>query len=228
MPYIVDLSVRDVVSSVFKNIPETTIFKHRIRAESKINSKLKSKFQTPIVVKSDYRLSGDFLTQAGSTTINGISTLFNDELMEGQTIYCMETKEPLMIKTINSNLSLELFYPAKKTTFSGHGWVIPEEIVTATEFYTASLLLQYEYSDKAYNQEGDIYQKGYHKKAMEEIDNLLNSGAYNYKLEPQLAVGNEARLIEALDTVNSPQAEAFLVEIAGGSGFNVFEYESER
>jgi hypothetical protein len=216
MPYIVDLSVRDVVSNVFKNIPETTIFKHRIRAESKINSKLKSKFQTPIVVKSDYRLSGDFLT------------LFNDELMEGQTIYCMETKEPLMIKTINSNLSLELFYPAKKTTFSGHGWVIPEEIVTATEFYTASLLLQYEYSDKAYNQEGDIYQRGYHKKAMEEIDNLLNSGAYNYKLEPQLAVGNEARLIEALDTVNSTQTEAFLVEIAGGSGFNVFEYESER
>lgn len=218
--YFVDLSVKNYISKSFKNISEELIINQRVMAESVINSLLKSKFITPVTLKKEFHITGNFRVIRESNIVQGIGSKFISELEEGSTIYCQESKEPLLIKTIINDNSLELTFPAKKTCNMGSGWIIPSEIVFASVFYTAHLLLQYEFSDKSYSQDSSHFQNSYKKQAIESIDKLLNYPAYNYKLEPQVSKGNEARLIEAIDTETSVNIDSFLSEV-NGSTFSV-------
>lgn len=118
---------------------------------SKINAWLGSRYTIPIQPK--VFPDGTIAVTNADATVTGTGTTFTDDLQVNDTIQIDGTKEVLRVLSITSDTELEATSTAV-TSKSGSAWfVLPDDIVTASEFTSAYLLIIYKFAEQTSNQE---------------------------------------------------------------------------
>ena len=135
------------------NPTDLIIHRYIRKAESgKIDIWLGSKYAIPLTPK--VFLDGTISVISGSATVIGITTTFTDDLQINDTVQIASTKEVLRVLSISSNTEFEATSDAITTKSGSSFWIIPDEIVTCSEFITAWMLIEfYNYIEQAGNQE---------------------------------------------------------------------------
>lgn len=118
---------------------------------SKINVWLGGRYAIPIQPK--VFLDGTITVIADSNVVTGSSTTFTDDLCVNDTIQITSTKEVLRVLSIDSNTSFIATSEAVTSKAASTYWVVPDEIVTASEFISAYLLIDFYFAEQASNQE---------------------------------------------------------------------------
>lgn len=155
------------------------------RAESSINIHLAKRYFVP--VEKLVNLSGTISTSKADEDIDpiespynivtGSGTKFLTELSVLDTIHVNKTKEALKIKSITSDTELIVESNACNTSTSSTFFVIPESLVTISEYLTAQLILITHFSEKAYNQETERFNKQFEYFA-KDILNVIKNGQF--------------------------------------------------
>jgi len=172
------------------------------RAESKINLCLAAQFDITDGISKLSNLTGTIQTVKGSQALIGTSTLFTTELKIGDMVRVNSTGEAFRIEEIIDNTSLLVSFnsttlegtPVQNTSLSTF-ITIPDEIVTATEYETAALVLQKNFSEQSYNQDTKLFFESYQKYSSPIIKRLESGDYYNASLTPQTDEQTLARLV---------------------------------
>lgn len=180
-----------------------------ISADAKLNLHLGRRYIVPVVMEDQYLLSGTISMSANSTTITGTSTDFTDEVLVDDFIYPIKTREVMKVSNVSSTTVTVSADSINGFTGSTY-FILPPEIVTASRYYAAKLIVQTHFSEKDYNQETSTFDKTYKAVAMGIVNTICaNSVAsmnkkpnlvpmsdyYNDKLKAQLTSRNNARLV---------------------------------
>jgi hypothetical protein len=185
-------------------ITDTKIRDFIRRAESKLNLHLGRRYVVPIV-KND-NLTGTISISAGSTTINGSGTDFSNEIAVGDYIYPLTTKEAMKVTAVGGT-ALTVSANAVNAVSSSSYFVLPPEIVTASEYLSAKLIVQTYFSEQGYNQETSTFDSVYNEVAMDIINSIcgnsilerkpseIRSDYFNTDLQTQSTGNNNARLV---------------------------------
>jgi hypothetical protein len=206
-------SVREL-TPLFKAMTPEIIQSFIFRAEAKINRRLGGKYAIPLRKQVGYYSTGLVSITANSTTLSGVSTEFTSEIVEGQMLYLVGSREAVKVQSITDDDTIVLFHAVTRTATSSSFWVIPDEITTASEYLTASMLIEKEFSRQAYNQEGvKSFRNQYELLAKEEIDGLLLGNYYNDELVAQSSSKNEARIIKAYPSETMTLTKDFITEV---------------
>lgn len=175
-----------------------------VRAESKLNLHIGRRYQIPIV-KND-NLTGTISISSGNNTITGSGTDFINEIKVGDYIYPSSSNEAMRVETVTA-LNLTVSADAVNTVSSSSFFVLPPEIVTASEYLSAKLIVQTYFSEQDYNQETQTFDESYNAVAMDIINSIcgnaildrkpgdIRSDYYNTDLVPQATAKNNARLV---------------------------------
>lgn len=219
MPYTYPDSVKDL-TPLFKALAASTVNRFIQRAESKINRRLGGKYAIPLQKLPGNYLTGTISVGSGSASVTGVGTLFTQQVVEGDMLYVIDSREPIRIKLIDSDTTLTLEHNAQRTATNSSFWDIPESIATATEYLAASLLIRREFSKQAYNQETEKWSGEYERIAKEEIDGFLMGNYYDTSLVAQTAAKTAARIIQINDTESSERVTNFVKEVNSNSFTN--------
>lgn len=184
------------------------------RAESKLNLHLGRRYQIPIA-KND-NLTGTVSVVQGTTTVTGSGTDFSSEVSVGDYIYIVSTKEALRVSETGGG-ALTVSSNALNTASGSAFFVMPSEIVTASEYLSAKLIVQTHFSEQDYNQETQTFDQSYNDVAMDIINSIcgnsipdrlpgdIRSDYYNTDLVPQATGNNNARLVYVNTTNDARQ-----------------------
>jgi hypothetical protein len=220
-------SVREL-TPLFKAMTPEIIQSFIFRAEAKINRRLGGKYAIPLRKQVGYYSTGLVSITGGTNSLVGVSSEFTTELIEGQMLYLVGSREAVKVQSITNDLNIVLSHDVTRTATSSSFWVIPDELVIASEYLTASLLIEKEFSRQSYNQEGiKSYRNQYELLAKEEIDGLLMGNYYNSELVAQTSSKNEARIIKAYPSETMTLTQDFITEVNSKS-FTLINTESSR
>lgn len=173
-------------------ISDTSILEFIYQAESILNLGLNRRYATPIT-KTD-NLTGTIATTAGQTGISGTSTLFTTEVFPGDIIYCIDTREALKVSSITNATTIVASAAALYTETSSSFFIMPREIVTASMYHAAMLIILSHFSEQAYNQETGRFNTQYDAIAKSLIMQISKGDYYNTDLTAQSESKNNARL----------------------------------
>jgi hypothetical protein len=185
------------------------------RAESKLNLHLGRRYIMP-VVKHD-NLSGTISISAGTDTVSGVGTDFINEVFIGDYIYPLTTREAMRISAIADAGTLTVSANAIQAVSSSAFFVLPSEIVTASEYLSAKLIVQTYFSEQDYNQETQTFDRIYNEVAMDIINSIcgnsildrrpseIRSDYFNTDLQMQATGNNNARLVYINNTNEARQ-----------------------
>lgn len=226
MSYTYPESVREL-TPLFKALTPEIIQSFIFRAESKINRRLGGKYAIPLRKQVGYYSTGQVSITTATNTLVGVSTEFTTEIVEGQMLYLVGSREAVKVQSITDNLNIVLFHDVVRTATASSFWVIPDELVVASEYLTASLLIEKEFSRQGYNQEGvKSFRNQYELLAKEEIDGLLVGNYYNSELVAQTGSKNEARAIRVFPNETMDLTQNFITEV-NSSAFTKINAESD-
>ena len=188
-------------------------------ADAKLNLHLGRRYVVPVVKQTAYLLTGTISMSASSNSITGTGTDFTNEILVDDYIYPTKTRETLKV----SNVSASTITTSSDSIngFTASTWfIIPTEIVTASRYYAAKLIVQTHFSEKDYNQDTSTFDKTYNALAMDIINTICaNSVAsmnakpntvpmsdyYNSELQTQSTSNNNARLVYINNSNSSRQ-----------------------
>jgi hypothetical protein len=174
-------------------ISDTSILEFIYQAESILNLGLAKRYVTPIT--KDSNLTGTIASTASNSTITGTSTLFLTEVFPGDILYCIDKREAYKVSSIASNTSLTISTNALYTESSSSFFVLPREMVTASMYQAAMLIVLTHFSEQAYNQETGVFNTQYTMIAKNLID-VISRGEYlNTDLTEQVSTKSAARLV---------------------------------
>ena len=171
--------------------------------------------------------------------ITGVDTLFKTQkLRPEQHIYIYDSNEVAIIKSVNSETELTVYFfenkikssninivnnPIKTSVTNSVFYILNEKICTAIAYMAAKNLIMVDFSDKAYNQDTYPFYTQYELFAKEILDDLENGRFYDSSLAPQIANNNPARLIGTIKDSSYYQSKRFDNEI-DDCGYNYRYY----
>lgn len=180
-----------------------------VSADAKLNIHLGRRYVVPIVKKDDYLLSGTISMSSSSTTISGTGTDFTNEVLVDSFIYPIKTQEVMKVTDVTASTLTVSANSVNGFTDSTY-FLLPPEIVTASRYYAAKLIVQTHFSEKDYNQETATFDSTYNAVALDIINTICaNSVAqmnkkpnlvpmsdyFNSELKEQVTANNNARLV---------------------------------
>lgn len=201
------------LTKLLRNGDETDLLiKSFIRkSESIINPLLAKLYLMPIQKKID--LTGLITVVADDEIVTGINTLFLSEVFPGQMLRVNANGEALRVLSIesNTNLTVEFLvggvtdindvisYPGKPILSASNSSfiIIPDWLVTATEYETARLMMMNETADRAREKEDAkrSFLDEYEMIAKPIIENIKSGQYFDSSLKSQLNENNSNRLV---------------------------------
>jgi len=173
-------------------VTDSQILEFIFQAESILNLGLARRYSTPITAVTN--LTGTIATTASQTGITGTSTLFTTQVFPGDVIYCIDTREALKVSSITNATTIVASAAALYSESSSSFFVIPREIVTASMYHAAMLIILCHFSEQAYNQETGRFTTQYNAIAKDLITQISKGDYYNTSLTAQADSKNNARL----------------------------------
>lgn len=195
-------------------ISDSDILEFINQADSILNQALAKRYVVPVTAKIS--LTGAIAITAGSATITGSGTAFLSELYPGDIICALDTREVFKVLSIASNTSLTVTSNALYSDASSTFFVMPREIVTASQYYSAMLIILTHFSEQAYNQETGAFNNQYALIAEKLIDSISSGDYLNVNLAKQSDSASAARYI-IVNTANdirsfTDDAEKLIIE----------------
>jgi hypothetical protein len=201
------------LTPLLDSILDKRIMSFNRRAESIINPCFGNRYKIPVEKKQN--LTGTITTIDGNATITGVGTLFTTEVFPGEMIHVNKSKEALRILSIQSDTLLTVdheevtnsvgiksypgrpLYAVSASTF----FVIPDQIVTLSEYETARLLLMPTLADRARNREDQkrAFLDEYEMIAKPIMDKLREGLYYDSTLKSQIAANSTGRNVEVFE-----------------------------
>lgn len=161
------------------NPSDNDIWKFIRRAESvKINAWLGERYKVPLVPTS--YLTGTITVNADSKIVTGSSTTFTSDLNVFDVVQIASSGEVVRVASIESNTQFTATSEIVTSASASSFWIMPDEIVTASEFITAYMLIDFYFAEQASNQdEVEKYIDRMLKFAGDIIDQLKNGDYIN-------------------------------------------------
>jgi hypothetical protein len=188
-----------------RNITDGIIRNAINQSDSKVNSLLASRYIVTIEVIDEFKLTGTVTTTPASTDDDPIDGTNNTEVFPNDMVYIMGTREALKVKSVTDDTNLitdsNSIYQATDSKF----FIIPQSIVTVSEWYAAQILLLAYKSDISYQQEVMPLFNEYSKIVKPIIDELTNGRFYNTELKPQASAKTLSRFVKI--TQNTSDSE---------------------
>lgn len=176
------------------NNPTDTKIRSIIRdVDSKIGLWLATRYVNPIIPTS--YLTGTISISKDDKTLEGSGTTFTN-LLPGQSIQITGTGEVLRILTINSNTSITFDSEAVNAASGSTFWIIPDELVTASKYLSAHLIIMLYFSEKTINQDNvEKFDRRLEFFATDIIKRIETGDYLNTSLTEQIDSKNHARLL---------------------------------
>lgn len=193
------------------DITDSKIEVFRKKAESIINLCIAPYYKIPIEKKVN--LSGTITVNYQSNTIIGTDTLFSSEVFTGDMLHVNTSREALRIISIISDTELlidynvdgvtnsndETFYPGtpNQSVQNSSYFVIPDWLVTVTEYESAMLLLMPTIADRAREKEDSrrAFLNEYEVIAKPILDKIKAGKYFDSSLVIQDSSNNSNRLV---------------------------------
>lgn len=197
-------SVRELTPLLNANKPTDSEIRGFIkRAESIINQWIAKRYLTPIQKANN--LTGTISTIKASSdldviespynTITGSGTSFLSEVKALDMIYVVSTGEALKVLSVESDTSIICTSNACIDSTDSEFFIIPDTLVTCSEYMTAQLILISHFSEKAYNQETETFFRQFDMIAKSLIESLRNGSYFDNTLVTQSDTNTNARLV---------------------------------
>lgn len=204
-----------------RNVTDEVLRAFIAKSDSKVNSQISSRYIVPIEVIDEYKLTGTVTTTPASTDtdpidgtnniLTGVGTSFTTQVFPNDMIYIMGTREALKVKSVTSDTSLLFESNSIYQATASKIFIIPESIVTVSEYYAAQMVLLSYKSDVSYEQDVMPLFNEHSKVIQPIIDELKKGRFYNTELKPQAAGKTLARFVRI--TQNNSGDSDYLAKI---------------
>lgn len=190
MPYILPSEVRTRVKLLStSDIDDPGINNFIIDAESYINLCLSSLYVTPVQTKAN--LVGTVSIALSSTSLIGTNTTFLNDIQPKN--HLRIGNQLALVQSVNSDTSITISEFITSPLTNANYFIIPEEICSVSRYFASKLLLDFWYSERAYNQNADASSKKYEDVSMRILDQIEKGKYYNGNLKPQVIANTSAR-----------------------------------
>lgn len=184
MPYILPSEVRTRVKLLLtSDIDDPGVNNFIIDAESYINLCLSSLYITP--VQAINNLGGSVSIAQSSTLLIGTNTTFLNDIQPKN--HLRIGNQLALVQSVNSNTSITITEFITGSLTNANYFIIPEEICAVSRYFASKLLLDFWYSERAYNQNADSSSKKYDDLSMRILDQIESGKYYNSNLKPQIS-----------------------------------------
>lgn len=162
-----------------------------------IDDCLGGKYAIPL--RSD-DLTGTISVNSGVASITGTSTVFNSELRQYRHYHIIveDTRELLVVDNYTSDTTLTLKYAPVLNATDSNFYFLPRSINTIVKYETARKVLQFHFSEEAYNQSTEAFQKIYETTVGSMMECLKDGSFYNTDLVEVPAGQSPARMIKVV------------------------------
>lgn len=177
------------------DVTDADIQRFIIDAESYLNLCLADFYTVP--VRKTVNNTGTISLTADSTTITGTDTSFKTdlELQAFDHIRVNKTNEVLLIASITDDTTAVSAENVVNETTDSTFFIIPEEICTVARYLTVKLILDWKFSESAFNQDSNNLVKRTEDLAKKILKKIETGTYYNADLEAQTSAKNKARSI---------------------------------
>tara|TARA_Y100000310_G_scaffold90528_2_gene87816 strand:- start:11525 stop:12226 length:702 start_codon:yes stop_codon:yes gene_type:complete len=190
---------------VASEISDAEINKFGNHFETRLNNLIGRRYKVPVLgsaiaIDSDsfrtgYKATGTVSTTQCNTTITGISTLFSTELFEDDVVRIGIYGEAFKIANVGGATTFTGNSAALNTKSTQTLYLIPQEIGMVCAYYTAEAVLMTHFSEQAFNQDTDLFQKQLEAFAKPVYDSLINGDLFFSGLTAQTTANNNARKV---------------------------------
>jgi hypothetical protein len=213
--------IRDLTPLLTQSeISDSEINRFANHFEVRFNNLIGRRYKVPVIgnaidFDSDgsrfgYKVTGTIATTQDNTTITGTSTIFNTQLFENDIIRVGIHGECFQISSINSDTSLSTNNGALNTKSGQDLYLIPPEISMVSSYYSAQAIIMEHFSEQAFNQQTESFQKNLEMFAKPSYDSLINGDLFLSQLKLQTTANNNARLVY----VNSSNDRRVMIDAA--------------
>ncbi len=197
------------------DIPDTQIKPFITDAESYINRWLGALYVVPVQKQTNHYLTGTVSTNAASPTITGVNTEFWDQvgIDNFAHIRVIDSGEVFLVSSIGSDTSITAVNNAVRSVTGSKCFIIPEDICTAVRYLAQKLIIDWKFSEQAFNQETDKYVKRPESFAMSILEKIKRGEFYDSSLVEQISASTPSRSIGILSTTTQDNNNNNIAEI---------------